>query len=380
MKKRLGSIDLFRGLCITWMIIGHTIAWWTTSGFFNEKYFINLFADAMGASGFLFISGLSLTLSYRKKREKAQNSHEYNFRHLRLEYFLRALFILTIGFIYNFSMAIQFWDIFTIWQWFILQTLPVSMMLIWPLLKCKIYIKILIAALFLIIDAILFPLLSPFAYEFSNPLGIIHYFLYYGYLLSPILGFFPFFISGSIIGDILYDNYFRFKKQIEIKRGKMLLKFSLPTILIGIGLILIGYFIGDGILIKNELPWLLYAAGTQLIIFSTLFTIEKLVPITFNNRYRFFYYFSYYSFSIFLLHYLIYFLFLGSLTLPQFFLIIPFVVILIGLGLKGIHHKLGPLFSLKAQISRLATKTAFLIEGKLNDKQEAKKPAKTIKI
>ena len=381
MKNRLGSIDLFRGLCITWMIITHTIEWWTISKFSYEIRLITMVVDAMGAGGFLFISGMSLTLSYHKKREITQNTHEYNYRQLRLEYFLRALFIFSVGTFYNIFLMIRLWNILIMWEWFILQTLPFSIMLMWPLLRYNIGFKVIIAALLLILDYFLYNLVSSFANEFSNPYGIIYFIVYNGHQFSPILGFFPFFIIGSIIGDTIHNNYFNFEKKIDIKNNQLIRKFFLPLMIIGICLILIGYFvIHPGILKKNQLSWLLYAAGIQLIIFSALFTIEKLVSITFNNRYRFFYYFSYYSFSIFLLHYPIYFLFLDSLTLSQYFLLIPFLVILIGIGLKAIYHKLGQLFSLKAQISRLVTKTAFLIEGKLNDKKESKKLVKTIKV
>lgn len=381
MKKRLGSIDLFRGLCITWMIVGHTIGWWTTPEFSYEVHLITLVVDAFGAAGFLFVSGMSITLSYLKKREKAQNTDGYNYRHLRLEYFLRALFILFIGFIYNFIVAIQFSNILISWQWFILQTIPVSIMLMWPLLKYNKLIKLSVAIALLIVDSLLFSELSPFAYEFSNPYGILYYLLYNGHQLSPILGFFPFFISGSIIGATIYDKYFSFEQEVNVSRKKILLKFSIPMVLVGIGLILIGYFmVHPGIFIKNQVSWLLYAAGAQLIFFSLLFTIEKLEIITIHKKYRFFYYFSYYSFSIFLLHYPIYFLFLGSLTLIQFFLIIPFVVIIMGLGLKLVYHVIGPWFSLKTQISRLATWTSYKIEEWQSNRKEKEKPIKSVKV
>ena len=380
MKKRLGSIDLFRGLCITWMIVGHSIGWWTTPEFSYEVRLITLVVDAFGAAGFLFVSGISITLSYLKKREKAQDTDGYNYRHLRLEYFLRALFILVVGFIYNTVMVIQFSNILIQWQWFILQTIPISIILMWPLLKYNIFIKLSVAIALLVVDYFLFSALSPFAYNFSNPYGILHYILYNGHQLSPILGFFPFFISGSIIGSILYEDYFSFEEQIDVNRRKVLTKFFLPMVLIGIILISIGFFIVQpGIFIKNQLSWLLYAAGAQLIFFSILLTIEKLEVITINKKYRFFYYFSYYSFSIFLLHYPIYFLFLDSLTLTQFFLIIPFVVIIMGLGLKLVYHVLGPWFSLKAQLSRLATETSFRIEEWQN-KKEKEKSVKAVKV
>ncbi len=366
MKKRLRSIDTFRGMCIVWMIFGHSIGWWTRLEYFHivHHVIIGIF-DGIGAAGFLFISGMSVTLSYRKKLYQVQSTQNYSYSHHRSEYFLRALFLLIIGVIYNFVVALEFQNIIIIWQWFILQTLPISLMLMWPIFNCSKVLKIAIVVAFFVINEILFHLLLPFAYNFLNPFGVAFYFLYNGHQMSGILGFFPFFIIGSITGDIIYKKYVNFQQEekINTSASKFIINFTLPALLIGIGLIIIGWFlINPGTLIKNELSWLVYAVGVQLILFSSLFSIEKLELVALSKKYRFFYFFSFYSFSIFLLHYPIYFLFPNSLSLLEFFIIIPIIILLIGFGLRIIYNKLGVNFSLKYQISRLATKVAYSIE------------------
>jgi hypothetical protein len=50
-----------------------------------------------------------------------------------------------------------------------------------------------------------------------------------------------------------------------------------------------------------------------------------------------------------------------------------------GLGLKLVYHVIGPWFSLKTQLSRLATETSFKIEEWQN-KKEKEKSVKTVKV
>jgi len=65
--KRFESIDFIRGLCIVMMICGHMINWWLRP----EDYWLYLTLESslalIGASGFLFVSGMATFLSYQKK-------------------------------------------------------------------------------------------------------------------------------------------------------------------------------------------------------------------------------------------------------------------------------------------------------------------------
>ena len=88
-QLRLKSIDIFRGLCMAWMILNHLIDWWLKSEF-DWLYTITIMViDPIGASGFLFISGVSIALSYRKRLNKVQESKDYNFRMVRNSYLFR---------------------------------------------------------------------------------------------------------------------------------------------------------------------------------------------------------------------------------------------------------------------------------------------------
>ena len=54
--QRIKSIDIFRGLCMSWMILTHIIDWWLN----NEYEWLHratiMIVDPIGASGFLFMA------------------------------------------------------------------------------------------------------------------------------------------------------------------------------------------------------------------------------------------------------------------------------------------------------------------------------------
>ena len=91
--------------------------------------------DPLGASGLLFISGVSITLSYRNRLSKINTSKDYTSRRVRNSYFIRAFIILVIALIYNSLIAIALRDPVWIWTWFVLLNAAISMIITWPLYK-----------------------------------------------------------------------------------------------------------------------------------------------------------------------------------------------------------------------------------------------------
>ncbi len=359
MKKRLNSLDFFRGVCITWMIFGHLAEWWMSHESFYLLNDIVVFVDVIGGSGFLFISGISLTLSYRNKIERIKTDDAFSYEKLRLNYILRAIFLLIVGFIYNTVDAILSNNLSLIWNWFILFTLPTSILLAWPLLKCKKIVKIVVAAAIIIIDHYLYSYLVQFKNLQGHPLSVIFYFLYNGYQLTPILSNFPFFLIGTVIADIIFENYIN--REPEMSHVNYFSEITLPLVISGLILMLIASFIiplplvvEDFLWHRRNTAWVIYAVGALVFLYPTLFNIEKLDFIHIDKKYRFFFYFSYYSFSIFLIHYSFYFFFTHILTWPTFTPIIIITIVSVGLLLKLIYNTLGNKFSLKYQLARLA--------------------------
>jgi len=105
-ENRLKSIDIFRGLSVLWMILTHLQSWWLQSEdlWLAEVNWAILFS--MSASAFLFIGGVSTTLSYRNRCVRTKISNVYNYRTVRNTCIFRALFLLIIALLYNSSIAL----------------------------------------------------------------------------------------------------------------------------------------------------------------------------------------------------------------------------------------------------------------------------------
>lgn len=368
MKKRLRSIDTFRGICILWMIIGHSMGWWIISqDYYTELFFyINVLVDAMGAAGFLFISGMSLTLSYHEKLEKVKIIDDYTYERFRCEYLLKAVLLLFIGIGYNLIVVFRDMNIQNLWSWFIFQTIPFCMILFWSLFKINIILKAGIAIGILIFNEIIYVLLVPFRGNFESIFGIIYYFMFNQVELSPFFRYFPFFIIGSLIGDLLYS---KISQEKEFAKKDIMISFNLSLMIIGISLIFASlYIIPFEILERFNISWPIYAIGVHLLSFSILLSIESSIPIKLKKKYRFFFYFSYYSFTIFLLHYPIYFIFTDKLSAVQFFPIILITIIIIRFFLVLMYEKFESKFSLKYQLGRLSINLVHYFE-KRNSKK-----------
>ena len=100
--------------------------------------------DSLGASGLLFISGVSIALSYRYKLNKVNTFEDYSLRTVRNHYLLRALFIFILALLYNILITISLMYLKWIWTWFVLLTAAVSLIIAWPLLKTSKLLRIII--------------------------------------------------------------------------------------------------------------------------------------------------------------------------------------------------------------------------------------------
>jgi uncharacterized membrane protein len=83
----------------------------------------------IGASSFLFISGVRIVISYRRRLNRVKESKEFNHRMVRNSYLFRAFFIFIIAIIYNIPTAIVLKDPYMVWTWFALLTTAVSIFL-----------------------------------------------------------------------------------------------------------------------------------------------------------------------------------------------------------------------------------------------------------
>ncbi|MFX1496613.1 MAG: hypothetical protein ACFFBH_03710 [Promethearchaeota archaeon] len=348
--KRLKSIDIFRGSCILWMFVGHLQDWWLTD---SDRWLFHLtynIVDPIGSSAFIFIAGLTAVLSLRSRRLKAQDTK--NLQLIRKEYFFRAFLIFLLAISYNISIAIALFNPLWIWAWFVLLTVSISLMIGWFLMKLSIWIRIIIGFAIWILNRILLILLLPFENQL-NLNGIIFQILYFKLDLDVILSFLPFFIFGTVLGEILFKVYLI--KDEKLLKRKLKTNFIYPTLISGLILILIGILIFFPQFFKNRsFSWLIYTLGIDLTLISILVIFEELRTPKLKRSYHFLFFYSYYSLTIFLGHNILYFLFYKQLSVINIWIYILITVALVGLLFKIIYDRLGQRLSIKVQIGKLA--------------------------
>jgi uncharacterized membrane protein len=360
LDKRIKSVDIFRGLGMVYIMVGHMIDWWSRPVDDWLFYvYVSLFS-ALGAAGFVFISGVSTMISYRKRIERAKNQTDYNTETVKKEYLIRGFLIMGLALLYNGIVAIEFFDPLNIWKWFIILTVAMCLIFAWPFLRTSKLFRIVSGCLVWIVNLIILAILRAYEGKANLP-GIFFYFLYNSLDQNPLLSFFTFFLIGTVIGDILYDfslidSKFERKTAFRTKIVLPLLSFGLILITVGISFLFPDLFSKKILTINTNIWWLIYSLGLDLIILLIFLIFEEFEVIKAKKSYKFLFYFSYYSLTLFLVQNINFFLFYGLLTRFNIWFFIVATVILYGIFLRFIYTKLQGKFSLKVQIGLLAVK------------------------
>jgi len=362
--QRFKSIDIFRGLCMSWMFLGHLIGWWIKPEFiWLESLAFSIF-DPIGASGFLFISGVSMALSYRNRMYRVDVVKDISYSRVKLSYYLRASFLLIIAIIYNLAIAITINNLSWIWTWFVLMTAAFSLIIIWPLFKVSKMFRIVIGFSIWFVSQFIYTILVPFQNQ-ENLQGVLYHILFNDFSQDPLLLFFPFFLIGTVVGDVI--NEINNNKNIELRRKEFKEKMLIPIGIISLLLISIGVlFSFPNFLIRSSFSWLIYTLGINLMILLTLITLEEYNVFKTKKNYRVFFYFSYYSFTVYLGHNFLYFIFYKSLNLIQIWIATLLTFSIFCLILRQVYKKWGWKASLKAALGKLSFRSAGKIEEKIN--------------
>jgi len=345
--RRIKSIDTFRGGSIIVMIFGHFILFWLRPEDAWLQFWLWAIFKPLGASGFLFVSGISASLSFRNYQNTAKNSDTVSMTTVRNVYILRAIFILIIAFVFNAINALIFGG--SIWEWNALQTIGFSLLLAWPFLKTSKLFRILLGIAMIIGNLLILDLISSFKGE-ASLYGLLYHLLFFPLDQYIIMNFFGIFIIGSAIGEFIYkiniiEDQSKWKYQFK---NKLLI----PTLLIGIFLVVLGVFFQfPNFLIFNSIASIMFALGLILTILSILMLIEVLEKVKTTKSYTYFFYYSYYSFTLFLVHNPLALLFLQQFNYITIWLVIVVGLVIFGFILRLTYKKIGKYASVKAVLS-----------------------------
>ncbi|MHA1669654.1 MAG: heparan-alpha-glucosaminide N-acetyltransferase domain-containing protein [Promethearchaeota archaeon] len=353
---RIQALDIFRGLCIFYMTFGHLVNWWVTHADYWLYEIIWNFGAFVGGGGFLFVSGMSAALSYRRRKEKSQSLQDSNDKVIRNEYIFRALLIFLISTIWNLVGTI-YSNIPGVWTWFVIQTISVSLLIAWPFLKTSKQFRLYVCFIIWISNEFIIIWLTPYRGE-PNLLGYLYSFLYNVPEQNVILGYFPFLLAGTIIGDLFHES--SLKEGKEEQRDFLRKKLIKPAIIGGTILVIFGtMFEFPNFTSKETFSSHMFTFGLELLLISFLLIIKDFGKIKFKKNYSVIKYYSFYSFTIFFAHQLLYFVFPPIFNALEIWIYIIPIMVLITLLFRYIYKKSGKYASLKFYISKFAT---FLAE------------------
>jgi len=351
------------------MVLGHLLDWWIIRADYWLITFLFSFLAPIAATGFLLVSGFSAAISYKSRVRKAATSTDITMTQARNIYIIRALLLLVIGLFYNTIVALGVSlennsnEFKWIWAWNALQTISISLLLAWPLLRTSKYLRIGLGIGLLVVNDLLFPFLFSYIDQ-QNIYGVLFHVLYHPAEAFTILAYFAIFIIGTVVGDF----FFNFNTIEDSEERKNIIKrvFIRTILIVGI------FFTSFGIvyrffdfLDRRTLSSMFYSIGVVLILFSVLLYIEEFEKIKPKKRYRFFFYFSYYSFTVYIAHDLLIFLFYQQLNAINIWLAVIGTFILLTLLLRVMHKKLGIKVSIKSQLGILSLK----IEKKIRQRK-----------
>ncbi|MFX0011753.1 MAG: acyltransferase family protein [Candidatus Hermodarchaeota archaeon] len=354
--KRFRSIDIFRGLCIFYMTFGHMVNWWISPTDFWLYELIWNYGAPIGGAGFLLVSGMSASISYKRDWFKAQNSEVYTMKRARNIYMVRTTIIFLISTLWNF-IGTLFMGLPGIWLWFVIQTISISLFMAWLFFKTSRIFRIFICFVFWISNEIILYWLTPYSNE-QNILGYLFYFLYNSPDQNIILGYFPFLLLGTVLGDLLFElgNLEDSKEKHILVKKKILMPSALyGSLLIAFGLLFKFPDFSNKITFSSHM----FVVGIQLILLAVLTYFKDFRVSNPLIRFKFFEIFSFYSFTIFLSHHLLYFLFQSVFTIIEiWFTLIPILIIWTFL-FRYIYNKWGKYASVKFLINKF---TLFIVE------------------
>ncbi len=201
LRKRFWEVDSLRGLAVILMIVYHFLFDLTFFGVYNIDVNSGLpwFVARLTASTFIFLMGLSLTLS----SSRAEMSGDYIHSNLFIKYLSRGIKIFSLGLIITLTTWIFIPQEFIIFG--VLHFIGLSIILAYPFLKRK-YFSLIIGIIIIIVGIYLESLRFDFSWLMwlgfvPSTLQTVDYF--------PIFPWFGIVLLGIFFGRLLYKNYRR---------------------------------------------------------------------------------------------------------------------------------------------------------------------------
>ncbi|NVM02321.1 MAG: DUF418 domain-containing protein [Candidatus Helarchaeota archaeon] len=286
--RRIKSLDSFRGLVISFMLIGHYApSWMTLETFISYFSNVNLVLGFIGIPIFWTIVGISFSLS--KERRKLQGDFK---KHI----YKRGLILICLNFLLNIIFSFK-----QVWTYEVLVPIGISQIVCYHLREKSNPFKIFV--IFLIILSVPF-LRDYFNYQIElftivNPIWDFGTF-FRGMIVNMPFAVFPY-ISYMILGTIIGDELVKvkFDKNMGVKFCHKLLIYGVISLLIGLSFSIFNLPIRQR---YEEGLHILITTGIVMFIFSGLYWLEDVQA---RNIFHVLTYYGQIALTFLFLHYFI---------------------------------------------------------------------------
>lgn len=198
--RRIHTIDILRAIAILLMVLAHVYDNWLQPDSWWIGAFSYLILSPFGVPGFVFCSGLSFGFSWDKNKRKGL------LRSQNARYSLsRTYIILGIAFGYNLVGVLLHgggWG--NLWFWYILQTIAVARLISIVFMRLSRLARLITS--FIIIAFTHFLFFSLFSCQSDS--GVCQFFYWFAFNsvnADSLFFFFPFFLIGTVFGEIMSE-------------------------------------------------------------------------------------------------------------------------------------------------------------------------------
>ena len=360
-SRRIGSIDFVKGIAIILIIGAHSAGAWLVPSwrFFYGVLFS--FLDIFGPSLFVFLSALSVVFSIRRRKASTRE------KVIRNRIFSRGIMIIAIAVIFN-LVSIEFTIPgysfpATLWGWNILMFIGASQIFSYYALKLN---KVARAIIGLLIIYISDPV-RQFLFQ-GKEVGdllttVLHYIITSPSPMTPLLPWISICFISSIFGEYLYEAMVGGTKKAYRKLFRTFIYWGIFLVIVGVSLGRNSYIPGTEFLaatdttignlplseyphlillgetnfptyvhnitypgmweflIRGRAPNMIYNLGAALILIAVCFYIID-IKRKMNNFISMINYYGKVSLSLFLLHFVFITLFLNSLDIIAYWILL----------------------------------------------------------
>jgi len=196
-KPRISAVDNFRGFMIIYITFIHATEFWLRP---EDNWIWGmawLILDVFATAAFVFISGISLSLSYHAQQRKINRDPEYNQKQAHINFTIRTLWIAGVAFFTHLlDYIFNGFDPRRLWFWEVFQAIAMARICCYFFLKFDPKYKVMIGLFIIIVT----DPLKWFLIEYSP---VLAYILAEPPVWNTPFPFFGFAFIGCAIGDWL---------------------------------------------------------------------------------------------------------------------------------------------------------------------------------